>query len=193
MTELTVPTVRRGQSLGWWGMAMFVAAESALFAMLVGTYFYLRFKNLEWPPHGIPEPKVAVPLVLLGALVAAGVPMWLAARAGSTGRLPAARAFLTLALVVQAGVFAMDVHEYAGDLSRFRPADHAYASIYYVLLGAAHAHVAAGLLFDVWLLGKLARGLTPYRLNALSAIALYWYAVDVLAVVVTLTILSAAL
>jgi heme/copper-type cytochrome/quinol oxidase subunit 3 len=193
MSELVVPTVRRGKPLGWWGMAMLVAAESALFAMLVGTYFYLRFKNLDWPPRGISAPNVVTPLVLLAALVAASGPMWLAVRAGSTGRLPAARGFLVLALAVQAGVFAMDVHEYAGDLSRFRPSDHAYASIYYVLLGAAHAHVGAGLLFDVWLLGKLARGLTPYRLNALHAIALYWYAVDVIAAVVTLTIISAAL
>jgi cytochrome c oxidase subunit III len=193
MTELTVPSVRRGKSFGWWGMAMLVAAESALFAMLVGTYFYLRFKNLEWPPRGMPEPHVAIPLVLLAALVATSAPMWLAVRAGSSARLRAARGFVALALAVQAGVFAMDVHEYAGDLSRFRPSDHAYASIYYVLLGAAHAHVAAGLLFDVWLLGKLASGLTPYRLDALSAIALYWYAVDVIAAVVTFTIISAAL
>ena len=50
-----------------------------------------------------------------------------------------------------------------------------------------------GLLFDVWILGKLVRGLTPYRLNALNAIVLYWLAVVVITVAVTLTILSPAL
>ncbi len=87
----------------------------------------------------------------------------------------------------------MEVSLYRDDLHRFAPQAHAYASIYYVLLGAAHAHVAIGLLLSGWLLAKLARGLTRYRLNALQAIAFYWAAVDVLTVVVTLTVLSPAL
>jgi len=184
---------RREPSLGWWGMALFVAAEATLFGVLVATYFYLRFKNLEWPPQGIPEPKLGVPLVLLGVLLVASVPMQLALRAANARRLGAARLLLGLASIVQAGYFAMQVHEYAGDLGRFAPADHAYASIYYTLLGADHAHVALGLLLDLWLLAKLARGLTRYRLNALSAITFYWHAVNVLTIAVTLTILSPSL
>jgi heme/copper-type cytochrome/quinol oxidase subunit 3 len=184
---------RREPSLGWWGMALFVAAEATLFGVLVATYFYLRFKNLEWPPRGIPEPKLGVPLVLLGVLLVTSVPMQLALRAANAHRLGAARLLLGLASIVQAGYFAMQVHEYAGDLGRFAPADHAYASIYYTLLGADHAHVALGLLLDLWLLAKLARGLTRYRLNALSAITFYWHAVNVLTIAVTLTILSPSL
>jgi heme/copper-type cytochrome/quinol oxidase subunit 3 len=184
---------RREPSLGWWGMALFVAAEATLFGVLVATYFYLRFKNLEWPPQGIPEPKLGVPLVLLGVLLVTSVPMQLALRAANAHRLGAARLLLGLASIVQAGYFAMQVHEYAGDLGRFAPADHAYASIYYTLLGADHAHVALGLLLDLWLLAKLARGLTRYRLNALSAITFYWHAVNVLTIAVTLTILSPSL
>ena len=191
MTDFAV--TRREPSLGWWGMALFVAAEATLFGVLVATYFYLRFKNLEWPPRGIPEPKLGVPLVLLGVLLVTSVPMQLALRAANAHRLGAARLLLGLASIVQAGYFAMQVHEYAGDLGRFAPADHAYASIYYTLLGADHAHVALGLLLDLWLLAKLARGLTRYRLNALSAITFYWHAVNVLTIAVTLTILSPSL
>jgi heme/copper-type cytochrome/quinol oxidase subunit 3 len=191
VTEFAV--TRREPSLAWWGMALFVAAETTLFGVLVATYFYLRFKNVEWPPHGIPEPKLVVPLVLLGVLVLTSVPMQLALRAVQARRLGAARLLLVLALIVQAGYFAMQVHEYAGDLGRFAPSDHAYGSIYYTLLGADHAHVALGLLLDLWLLGKLARGLTRYRLNAFSAITLYWHAVNVITIAVTLTTLSPAL
>lgn len=188
-----VARARRGRATAFWGMALFVASEATLFAIMIGTYFYLRFKNLDWPPHGIPEPKLVVPLVLLGVLVAASAPMQLAARAGRAGRLAAARMFLVVALVVQSGYFAMEVHEYAGDLSRFGPAAHAYGSIYFLLLGADHAHVALGLLLDLWLLGKLVRGFTTYRLNALNAIAFYWHAVNLITIAVTLTTLSAAL
>jgi heme/copper-type cytochrome/quinol oxidase subunit 3 len=184
---------RRGPSAAVLGMAMFVATEATLFAMLTGTYFYLRFKNLQWPPHGTPEPKVLVPLLLLAALVATSVPVQLAARAGRAGRLPAVRSFLLVALVVQAAYLAVAVHEYAADLRRFGPGDHAYGSIYYTLLGADHVHVGLGLLFSAWLLAKLARGLTLYRLNALQAIALYWHAVNLLTVIVTLTVISPSL
>jgi heme/copper-type cytochrome/quinol oxidase subunit 3 len=184
---------RRGVPASLLGMGTFVAAEAALFAMMVGTYFYLRFKNLHWPPPGIPEPKLLVPLVLLGVLLASVVPVQLGYRAARVGRLVRARMFLLTALVVQAGYFAMEVSLFRDDLSRFTPQTHAYASIYYILLGVAHAHVAIGLLLSAWLLTRLARGLTPYRLNALQALALYWAAVGVLTVVATLTVISPAL
>lgn len=191
MTEFAV--ARREQSLGWWGMALFVAAEATLFGVLVATYFYLRFKSLEWPPSGAATPALTVPLVLLCVLVATSVPLQLAVRAARARRLGTARLLLALALFVQAGYLAMQMHEYAGDLSRFTPSQSAYASIYYTLLGAGHAHVALGVLLDLWLAGKLARGLTRYRLNALSAIVFYWHAVNVITVAVTLTTLSPAL
>jgi heme/copper-type cytochrome/quinol oxidase subunit 3 len=49
------------------------------------------------------------------------------------------------------------------------------------------------LLLSAWLLLKLVRGFTSYRLNALEAIAFYWHAVNMLTVVVTLTVLSPSL
>lgn len=192
MSELAVP--RTGaRPLGWWGMAMLVAAESALFGLMIGSYFYLRFKNLHWPPEGVPEPRVVLPLVMTGILVLTSGPMLLAARAARAGRPAATRGLVGLALLVQSGYFAVAVHEYAGDLARFGPSAHAYASIYYTLLGADHAHVALGLLLNLWLLAKLARGLTAYRVTAVSAIAFYWHAVNVITVAVTFTICSAAL
>ena len=183
----------RGVPASLWGMGTLVGAEAALFAMMLGTYFYLRVKNLHWPPPGIPEPKLLVPLVLLGVLLASVVPMQLAYRAARTGLLARARLLLLAALVVQAGYFAMEVALYRDDLHHFTPQSHAYASIYYVLLGAAHAHVAIGLLLSGWLLARLARGLTPYRLNALQAITFYWLAVGAITIVATLTVLSPAL
>ena len=190
MTEIAVA---RARPVGWWGMALFVAGEATLFGVMIASYFYLRFRNVHWPPPGVPAPRVVVPLVLLAVLLTTSVPIQLAVRAGRRGRLTAVRLLLALALLVQAGYFAAAVHEYLGDLSRFAPSEHAYGSIYFLLLGADHAHVALGLLLDVWLLAKLARGLTAYRLNALGAIGLYWHAVNAITLGVTLTILSAAL
>jgi heme/copper-type cytochrome/quinol oxidase subunit 3 len=184
---------RRGPSLALWGMAMLVASEATLFGTFIGTYFYLRFGAVHWPPLGTPEPRVVIPLVMVGILVTTSLPMQLAANAARRGRLWSTRAFLVWALVLQCGYLVWAVHDYVGQLNRSAPQDNAYSSIYYVLLGADHAHVAIGVLLVVWLLWKLARGLTMYRLNAVQAVAFYWHAVNLLTLIVLGVLLSARL
>jgi heme/copper-type cytochrome/quinol oxidase subunit 3 len=175
---------------GWWGMLVFVASESTLFGCLFGSYFYLRFQTVHWPPPGIEPKDPLVPLILVGVLAATSVPMQLASLAGMRGRARVAWTALLLALVVQAGYFAFEIHDFRADLEKFTPQENAYASIYYTLLGADHAHVAVGLLLNLWLVMRLLGGLTNYRLIALRAITLYWHAVNVLTLFVIGTILS---
>ena len=168
-------------------------SETVLFGAFVGTFFYLRFNDPVWPPHGDPEPKVIVPLVLVGVLTTTSLLMqgaWRAVRAGLLGRT---RALLVTALVVQSGYFAYEANDF-GDQLRTLPIDRdAYSSIHYVLLGADHAHVFVGILFDLWLVWKLVRGITTYRANALQAITWYTHFVNVLTWVVVLSVTSAAL
>ena len=66
----------------------------------------------------------------------------------------------------------------------------AYASIYFTLLGAHAAHVAAGILLELWVLARLVGGLTRYRLVALQVTVFYWVFVNVLAVIVVAVQLS---
>jgi cytochrome c oxidase subunit III len=188
-----VESQRAGFPVGWWGMAILIASEATLFGVLFGTYFYLRFRNVAWPPPGVPEPKVAVPLILAGVLLATTVPIRLASQAVQRGALKATRRWIFLALFVQCGYLAMEIHLYQDDLRHFSPQSRSYGSIYFTLLGADHAHVAIGLLLSVWVLLKLARGLTTYRLNAVRAIAFYWVFVNILTLFVTLTIVYPAL
>jgi heme/copper-type cytochrome/quinol oxidase subunit 3 len=60
MTEHALPSPRArprpvAHPNGWWGMAIFVASEATLFGALLGTYYYLRFKAVHWPPIGTPS------------------------------------------------------------------------------------------------------------------------------------------
>jgi heme/copper-type cytochrome/quinol oxidase subunit 3 len=173
-------------------MVVFVATEATLFGTLVGTYFYLRFRAASWPPPGIEKPDLLVPLVLTGVIVSTSLPLHLALRGARRGRAARARFLLLLALVVQAGYFAMQVNLFRSDLASFAPQDSAYASIYFTLLGAHHGHVAIGLLLEAWILLRLAGGITRDRLNGLWATVFYWDFVNVLALVVVGTQLSAA-
>src|SRR5947209_7192819 len=178
---------------GWWGMAVFVATEATLFGTMVGTYFYLRFQTRQWPPHGVPDPKVVLPLVLTGVLVLTSVPMQLAFASARRGRLGFARLALLVALIVQAGYLAMQLQLYLDDLHTFSPNASAYASIYFTLVGAHHFHVLVGIMLNAWLLLRFAGGITNYRLVALQATTFYWHFVNVLALAVTLTQVSPSL
>lgn len=199
MTELTAPRTTEGRDAhdvarlaaqrlglpaGWWGMLMLIASETVLMGSFVATYWYLRLRAPHWPPAGIPEPRVVVPMVMTGVLLLTSCPMLLASRAARAGRVAAARLFLLLAFVLQSGYLAYELHDYSAELRRLEMGRDAYSSIYYLLLGADHAHVFVGLLLDIWLLLKLTRGLTMYRLNATVAIAWYWYFAGLLTLVV---------
>jgi nitric oxide reductase NorE protein len=184
---------RTGPPAAWWGMAMLMVSEGVLFSAFIGTFFFLRVNNATWPPAGDPEPKVVVPLILVAVLSTTSLLMQAAWRAARRGVLGATRALIAAALLVQSGYFAYEVHDYADELKKTPIHRDAYTSIHYVLLGADHAHVFVGLLFYVWLLWKLARGLTTYRANALQAITWYTHFVNVVTWAVILTILSAAL
>ena len=175
---------------GWWGMALFVATEATLFGTIIGTYFYLRLNNLHWPPPGVPEPKLTLPLVLTGLLVATSVPVQFAVVTASRGQLARARAALLLAAIVQAGYLGMQLHLFVHDVHEFPPSGSAYSSIYFTMLGAHHLHVFVGILLILWILLRTATGLTSYRMNGLRATAFYWYFVNMLALCVVGTQLS---
>ena len=182
---------RRGPPSALLGMAILIASEATLFAALIGTYFYLRFETAVWPPRGVPEPEWLVPTILVAVLALTSIPVQLAWRSVRAGRVARARLLLLGALVVQAGYFLWAVHDFADQIRRTPITENAYTSIYYTLLGADHAHVFVGLLFSVWLLLKLMRGLTLYRANVTQAITWYWHFVNLLTIVVLATILSA--
>ena len=190
----TAPYAQRvARPNGWWGMAVFVATEATLFGTLVGSYFDLRFKAQQWPPAGVPDPKVAVPLILTTVLVATSVPMQLAFVFARRRVASLACVALLLALVVQCGYLALQIHLYVDDLHRFSPSETAYGSIYFALVGAHHAHVFVGILLNVWLLLRLASGVTTYRIVGVQSVTFYWHFVNVLAVIVTVVQISPSL
>jgi cytochrome c oxidase subunit III len=183
---------RTGPPAAWWGMAMLIVSEGTLMAAMVGTYFFLRFNSTTWPPHGDPEPRVIVPLLLVAFLSTTSAFMQLAWRSVRAGRLGATRMLLVITLLVQGAYFAYEVHDYSRELDRSPISTDAYSSIHYVLLGADHAHVFFGILFNLWLLWKLATGITTYRANAVQAITWYVHFVNLLSWVVIGAIVSAA-
>ena len=191
---LVVAGRRRGPSVAFWGMAMLVASEVTLFGTFIGTYYYLRFESAHWPPPGTPEPRVG------GAADHGRDPRHLEPPDVARGRGPSAAAGSRRRASSSSGRSPSSAATSPGrstttstSCKHSTPQDNAYSSIYYVLLGADHAHVAVGVLLTAWLLWKLARGLTLYRIDATRVVAFYWHAVNVLTLIVLGVLLSATL
>jgi heme/copper-type cytochrome/quinol oxidase subunit 3 len=184
---------RRALPNGVWGVILLIATEATLFGTLLVSYWYLRVKNVYWPPPGVESPKVVLPLVLTGVLVATSVPMFLAVRATRRARPLTALWLILVALLVQGVYLGLQIHLFASDLDKFSPADSAYGSIYFTLLATHHVHVLVGMLLSLFLIGRLIFGLTSYRVIGVRVAALYWHFVNVMAVLVVLTQLSPSL
>jgi cytochrome c oxidase subunit I len=176
---------RRGGN-GWWGMVLFGATEATLFGTLIGSYVYLRFRSLSWPPAGIAKPDVLVPALLTAVLIVSTVLVQLAWRRK-------ALRLLAIAFVLQLGYLVWQVHDWVTAINDAPPSHSTYASIVTTMNGFGHAHVLLGLLIDAWLLVQLARRVTPYRLVGLHSAAFYWWVVSGVSVAVLLTQESAHL
>lgn len=190
---MTTAALERRPSLpaAWWGMAMFICSETVLFASLISTYFYFRFRSPVWPQAGVAPPALVSTLVPALCLATTIVPMSLAASAARAGRLVRTRLYIVAALVVQCGYLAYEIRDFNNELRSTDITRNAYTSIYYTLVGADHAHVVLGALFSFWLLWKLTRGLNRYRTNATLAITWYWYFATLATLAVAGTVLSA--
>lgn len=191
---LRVPEPRDSAPNGVWGMALFLTAEAALFGTLIGSYLYLETVNPSWPPHRIKPPEVLDPTLTTLLLLATLIPIHLAARASRRHDVTKAIVAISAGLLAQGGYLACQVLLFRHDLHQFTPQGSAYGSIYFTLLAVHHAHVALGMAIDVVVIAALlTRGLTRYWLIAVRNLALYWYVVAGLAVVVLLTQISPSL
>ena len=190
----TALTPRRGTlPNGIWAVALVIATEGAFLGCLIASYLFLATRVPEWPPPGVPEPRVLAPVLLTGLLVLTAALVFAASSFTRGGRAHAAWVLIFVAFLLQAEYLSAQIYFFHDDLSQFSPTGSAYGSAYFALLGAHHAHVAAGLLLDVWLLLRLLGGLTPYRATAVRIAAWYWVFVAGMGVLVTLTVISPAL
>lgn len=173
---------------GWWGMVLLIATEATLFALLVATYFYLRFRTQGgWPPDGLADPKIVKPMIATAILVLSSAPLALASRAVWELRPSVAR--LGLAGGIGLGV-AFLIFQYLlvqASLDTFRPGKDAYGSIFYTLIGLHAAHVVVGVLLASWALVRTLR-FDRTAVLTVRVTTLYWHFVNVVAVVIFLTL-----
>jgi heme/copper-type cytochrome/quinol oxidase subunit 3 len=172
--------VEKGRAPGWWGMVMLIFTEATLFAILLTSYFYLRFQSGPvWPPDGIRKPDLGLILVMTPILLGSSLPVHWAGVGIRKGRQWQLRLGLLLTTLMGGTFLGLQAVEYATKLKEFTPRTDVYGSLFYTITGFHGAHVAVGLLLLIWLQVKAWRGgFTPDRRLAVEVITMYWHFVD---------------
>jgi heme/copper-type cytochrome/quinol oxidase subunit 3 len=170
-----------GRSPAWWGMVLLIFTEGTFFAILLLSYFYVRFETgVTWPPPPIHKPSLLLVSIMTPILLLSSFPAHVAdmgIRAGNVRRL---RLGIAMTMLQGATFLGLQGKEYIDSLKEFRPQTNAYGSLFYTITGFHGLHVFVGILLLSWLLVYSFRGRwTEANHGAVQNVILYWHFVDV--------------
>jgi heme/copper-type cytochrome/quinol oxidase subunit 3 len=165
------------KSSGWYGVWTLVLTESAIFAYLLFSYFYLASQAIDgWPPGGMPALTLAAPntLILLSSSAAL---VWAERSGARRGKRLQLLGGLGIAFILGVIFVIVQLREWQGKSFSIRSGT--YGSSYFVVTGFHLAHVVVGLIILLTLFIWALRGFfDPERHAPLTIGAIYWHFVD---------------
>jgi cytochrome c oxidase subunit III len=175
--EVPLPVAaRRRDSVGWWGVLCLIATESALFAYLLFSYYYIATQlGPAWSPE--PHPSIALSgpntLILLSSSIAV---WWGEAGVKKNDRR---QHLLGVGLAIGLGLVFLIVQVFEWRAKAFTLSSGAYGSLFFTITGFHMAHVIAGVIMLSVVFVWSAMGLfNPRRHAPVSVAATYWHFVD---------------
>lgn len=178
--RLLPPSRKPYADVGWWGMVLFIMTEGTMFAYFLTSYFFLGVENPRWPPAGVPEPALRLPLVMTALLVASSIALYVAQRAFDNSKRRHYRIGVLVTLLLGIGFLLLQWREYHEKLLTASPSDNSYESLFFTITSFHGAHVLVGLLILAWTLLRETTGrIDPERPVAIHVSSLYWHFVDV--------------
>lgn len=171
------PTRRRSYPTAWWGMALLIATESMIFAILLSANFFVMAQSKHWPPLGIEEPELRYTTIFSVILWASSVPIIFGEKALEKGRVGPFRVAAAVSFVMGLAFVLYSFHDF--DELKFGWRDNTYASLHYTIVGLHLAHVCAGLLMSLVVQTKAALGRFDRGRHVTAIVfSLYWHFVD---------------
>ena len=168
------------------GVVVFLASESMLFAGLLAAWYDLRGANAAWPPPGTMNDVTGATIgtLLLGL---GSVTMGIAQHSARKQRRGLARAMLLLTFAFAVAFIVIALRDWSA--ANFHVDTNAYGTIFYVITGTHLAHVVAGAVLLLAMTIYLARPAFQAEQQAgIEAIGYYWHFVFVIWVAVWATI-----
>jgi heme/copper-type cytochrome/quinol oxidase subunit 3 len=172
-------------------MVWLIATEATLFGILLSSYFYLRFRSGSvWPPDGISDPDLALPLVMSAILWSSSLPVHIADRAIRRGRQSLLRYGLLVGFLLGLTFIVLQfVVEYPKVLLEFSPRTNVYGSLFFTITGFHGAHVVVGLVFSLWTQVRAWTGaFDENRHVTVQNFTMYWHFVDIVWIFVLATL-----
>lgn len=165
----------------WWGNNGLLAIETAMFAILIATYFYLRQNFALWPPPVAqltaplrPLPQLAYGVANTILLLSSCIPMVIADKAARRGDRSATQ--VGLSICVACGFAAMVLRSFEFSAMQFSWDSNAYGSVVWFMLGMHALHLlvltSETVLLLIWL--RRREFDMKHRVDVVT-IAVYWY------------------
>ena len=187
-----LPHVASGpRSLSWWGMVLLIATEATLFALLIASYWYLRFRaGPVWPPQGIEKPALGLPIGMSIILWSSSIPAHIADKGIQKGSQARLRWGLFVSFLLGLTFLLLQVvKEYPDALTKHPPSSGAYGTLFFALTGLHGLHVFVGLMISLWIQIRAWQGaFDEHRHVSVQNFAMYWHFVDTVWVFVLATI-----
>lgn len=169
-----LPTYAFGnRSLMWWGTFGMILIESTVFVLAIVTYFYLRERSYDWPPHGTP-PALIYGTINTVVLLLSAIPNQWTKKVSEREDLPRVRIGLCLCLAFAAVFLVVRAFEFGALNTAWY--DSAYGSIVYALMVLHTIHLVTDVIDTVVLTVLMFTGpISGKRFVDVSENALYWY------------------
>ena len=166
----------------WWGNAIGLFIETAMFGILVAIYVTVAMNTDPFPPiraDRLPvlrdsSPDLFLPTIGLVVLVVSLIPgIWLdlSARKRNVGSIK-----IALLVTLSFNIAAFFIRYYEFDSLHFKWNDNAYGSITWMLLGMHMLHIIVLGVEDIYLvLWTFVKGVDDKHALDLTVTAVYWY------------------
>jgi cytochrome c oxidase subunit 3 len=162
------------RSVMWWGTMGIVLIESTVFALAIGSYFFLQSRLPSWPPDGVAAPDLFWGTVNTFVLLASGIPNQLAKLAGERVDLRRVRVWMVVCLLFGVGFNAIRAVEFMHLNVRWDR--DAYGSIVWLLLGLHTTHIVTDFLDTLVLAVLMFVGpIEEKRFVDVQENSVYWY------------------
>ena len=160
------------------GVALLVATEAMLFAILFGVYYYLGAGNHRWMIEDPPRLHYVIPMLAI-LWSSSGVFFWGEEKL-KRQEYGAARLALITTIVLGLGFVAMTYFEYSEELKHLTPRTDAYGSIFFAITSLHLLHLIIGLAMLTWLLLVAKRWEPAPNIphQPYHNVGIYWHFVD---------------
>lgn len=175
-------TIFDSHSALWWGNALLLAIETAMFGILVAIYFSVMMNTEPFPPPRVERmpvlyrsfPDLTLPIIGLIVILASMIPGAFLDRAARQKQVGLIKILLPVTLTLN--IVAIIIRYYEFDSLLFKWEDNAYGSITWMILGMHLFHLIVLACEDIFLLiWTYVKGVDDKHLLDLTVLAVYWY------------------